>query len=89
MDAETLRDALEETLNHCGIEIELRNLADDEHNIRSGLCEMEGRRVLILDKRLPPSIQAGIMADTLRDEDLEHIYVSPAVRQYLGMEDEG
>lgn len=89
MDAETLHAALEETLAHCGIEMELRNLADDEHNIRSGLCEVEGRRVLILDKRLPPQIQAAIMADTLRDEDLENIYVSPAVRQYLGMGEEG
>ena len=88
MDADTLREALEETLAHCGIEIELRNLADDEYNIRSGLCEVEGRRVLILDKRLPPKIQAGIMADTLKDENLENIYVSPAVRQYLGMEEE-
>lgn len=88
MDADTLRAALEETLAHCGIEMELRNLADDEHNIRSGLCEVEGRRVLILDKRLPPQIQAAIMADTLKDEDLENIYVSPAVRQYLGMEEE-
>ncbi len=88
MDAETLRAALEETLAHCGIEIERRNLADDEHNIRSGLCEVEGRRVLILDKRLPPKTEAVIMADTLRDENLETIYVSPAVRQYLGMEEE-
>ncbi|MBI5638464.1 MAG: hypothetical protein HZA03_10885 [Nitrospinae bacterium] len=88
MDADTLRAALEETLAHCGIEIELRNLADDEHNIRSGLCEVEGRRMLILDKRLSPRTQAAIMADTLKDEDLENIYVSPAVRQYLGMEEE-
>lgn len=88
MDAETLRAALEETLAHCGIEMELRNLADDEHNIHSGLCEVEGRRVLILDKRLSPRVQAGIMADTLKDENLENIYVSPAVRQYLGLEEE-
>lgn len=88
MDADTLRAALEETLRHCGIEVERRDLTDDEHNIRSGLCEVEGRRVLILDKRLPPKIHAAIMADTLRDENLENIYVSPAVRQPLGMEEE-
>ncbi len=88
MDAETLRDALEETLAHCGIELDIRNLADDEHNIHSGLCEVEGRRVLILDKRLRLRTQLGIMADTLRDEDLENIYISPAMRQYLGMEEE-
>lgn len=88
MDAEILRAALEETLAHCGIEIDIRNLADDEHNIRSGLCWVEGRRVLMLDKRLPPNIQAGIMADTLKDENLETIYISPAVRQYLGVEEE-
>lgn len=88
MDAETLRHALEEALAHCGIELDIRNLEDDEHTFRSGLCEVEGRRVLILDKRLPLKIQAAIMADTLKDEDLENIYVSPAVRRYLGMDEE-
>lgn len=88
MDTEALFTALEETLAHCGIELDIRDLADDEYNIRSGLCEVEGRRVLILDKRLSPKTHAAIMADTLKDENLDTIYVSPAVRQYLGLEEE-
>ncbi len=88
MDRDEWRGALEEALARCGIEIERRNLADEELTIKSGLIEMEGRRVLIIDKRLPPNAQMEVMARTLKDEPLENVYLSPALRRHLGLEPE-
>ncbi len=76
-------EQLAEILRRCGIALELRDLSDDDINIHSGLCDMGGKKTLIIDTRLPADTQAGVMLETLKTLDLENIYLPPAVRELL------
>lgn len=87
MDPETLFSLLEDALSRCGVGIELRDLADDEVNIKSGLCEVEGKKRLIIHRRLPLPARVAVMAGALKQQDLGGIYLSPALRAYLGGEE--
>lgn len=84
MDQETLYSMLEETLARCGVAIELRDLSDDEVNIKSGLCEVEGRKKLIIHRRLSLSARVAVMADALKRQALDGVYLPPALRDHLG-----
>lgn len=85
METGILYEQMLETLAKTGIEVELRDLADDDITIKSGLCEIGGRKTLIIDERLDTRARLAVAADALRTVDLEGVYVPPAVREFLGL----
>ena len=83
MESERLLEELKSVVERCGISFELRDLSDSELNIKSGLCEIDSGRLLIVDKRLTDAGRIKLIVETLRSEDLDPIYMPPGVREII------
>lgn len=83
MDSELLLGQLVELLGKIGIAFECRNLADEELNIKSGLCEVESQKMFIVDKRLSTRHQADLILEALKSENLDDVFVSPVIRELI------
>jgi hypothetical protein len=83
MESERLLEELKDVLAKCGISYELRDLSDSELNINSGLCEVDAERKLIVDRRLPEKRRMDFIVKTLRSENLESVFMPPAVREII------
>ena len=80
---------LEELAKRCGIEVRHEKLLREVgYRARSGSCRVREKNLVILDRALAPSGQLEVLAEALRDQDLENFYLSPAARRLL-QEDRG
>lgn len=68
------------------IEIEITSLNDQEFQIQSGYCKMNGKDLILLDKNLSLQEQAEVILRTLKNFDLENIYVASWIREHLELE---
>jgi len=85
MDETALLALLLDLVQRLGFEVRRTplNPRDQEHTARSGACVLRGRRLILLDRAAPPGDQVSALARALRAENLEGIFVPPAVRQLL------
>ena len=83
MESEQLLEELKTVVERCGISYELRDLSDNELNINSGLCEVDSGRKLIVDSRLTDAGRIKFLIETLRSENLDPIFMPPAVREII------
>ena len=82
-DAELLKE-LETVLQALGIELRFEN---GEFN--GGLCRIGGRPVFLINRKLPPARRLQILCPYLSRLDLSTVYLLPAVRSRLDMENGG
>jgi len=83
MEPELLLEELKSVLEKCGITLEMRNLDDEELTIHGGYCEVKKEQRLIVDRRLPVTVQTKTVIDFLRNENLDGIYIPPRVREII------
>jgi broad specificity phosphatase PhoE len=84
-----LVNELEELAQRCGIEVRHEKLLREVgYRARSGSCKVKEKNLVILDRTLEPAEQVEILAEALRGQDLENLYLSPAARRLL-QEDRG
>lgn len=50
---------------------------------RGGRCLVDGEEQIVLNKRQPPEAHLAILAEGLRELDVESVYLRPAVRDAL------
>jgi hypothetical protein len=48
-----------------------------------GVCRLRERRMILIDAGAPQAEQVGVLLDTLCREDLDDMYVPPAIRLEL------
>ena len=75
-DLKTVAEKLE-------IEIEIANLNDQEFQIQSGHCKMNGKDLILLDKNSSLQEQSEVIFQTLKNFDLENIYVASWIREFI------
>ena len=85
-DVENKIEDLKSVTGKLAIEIEITDLNDQEFQIQSGYCKMNGKDLILLDKNLSLQEQAEVILKTLKNFDLENIYVSSWIREYLDLE---
>jgi hypothetical protein len=68
------------------IKIEITDLNDREFQIQSGYCKMNGEDLILLNKNLSLQEQTEVILKTLKNFDLENIYVAPWIRKHLEIE---
>jgi len=79
-----LVNELEELAQRCGIEVRHEKLLREVgYRARSGSCIVKEKNLVILDRTLAPAEQVEILAEALRGQDLENLYLSPAARRLL------
>jgi hypothetical protein len=59
------------------------NVRREKGNFRGGLCMREDEEFLMLNKRHTPEVHLAVLADALREADLDSVYLRPAVRAAL------
>ncbi len=82
-DAELLKE-LETVMRALGIELRLENGEFD-----GGLCRIGERPVFLINPKLPPTRRLQIMCHYLSRLDLSTVYLLPAVRSRLEVENGG
>ncbi len=82
-DAELLKE-LETVMRALGIELRLENGEFD-----GGLCRIGERPVFLINRKLPPTRRLQIMCHYLSRLDLSTVYLLPAVRSRLEVENGG
>jgi hypothetical protein len=83
MDTQSRLEDLKAVAQKLSIEIETGRFADDDISIQSGFCKLNGKSLIILDKKLNPENQAEIILQALKNFDLETIYVPAWIREQL------
>ena len=65
------------------IEIKFTNLSDQEFHIQSGYCKLNGKDLILLDKNLSLQEQIEVILKTLKNFNLENIYVASWIREFI------
>ena len=77
----TTEKALEELTDAAGrMGLEVRT---EKGNFDGGRCRMAGEDVIMLNKRHLPERRLAVLAGALRPEEVEAVYLPPAVRKAL------
>ena len=74
---------MKEAATRLSIEIVTRNLFDQEISIQSGYCKFKGKDMIILDEQLTPEEQVEVILNTLKQFDLETIYLPSWIRENI------
>ena len=85
-DVENKIEDLKSVTEKLAIAIEITDLNDQEFQIQSGYCKMNGKDLILLDKNLSLQEQAEVILKTLKNFDLENIYVASWIREHLEKE---
>jgi hypothetical protein len=83
MDALSRLEDMKEVAARLSIEIVTKNLFDQEISIQSGYCKVKGKDMVILDKQLTPEEQVEVILNTLKQFDLETIYLPSWIRESI------
>lgn len=55
----------------------------EKGTFRGDSCIVEGEMLVVLNKKKPEQQQVGLLARVLRDQELQDIYIKPAIRKEL------
>lgn len=79
-----LVEELVEAAGRCGLEVRREKiLREVGYRARGGACRLHEKNLLIIDRDQPSADQIEILADALRERDLETLYLSPAARRLV------
>lgn len=83
MKPDQLYHLLKTTAEKVGIMVKEHNLRNRGIPVASGLCRVGEERLFIMDKRLPVREKIDILAECLAGQELDEVYIVPAVRERL------
>ena len=78
MTTEKILDELTEAAGRIGLEVRT-----EKGNFDGGRCTVGGEEVVMLNKRHLPERRLAVLARCLRTEEMDAIYLPPAVRKAL------
>jgi len=79
-----LVDELAEAAKRLGFEVRREKiLREVGYRARGGACRLREKDLIIIDREMPLTEQVELIAEALRDCDLEQVYLSPAARRVL------
>jgi len=87
MDLGRLLEELTRAAERAGVEVRNEvfdpNLSDIKRP-RGGLCRLRGKRIILVDSKLPLPERIATIAEALAEVDLEHLFLPPVVRATIG-----
>ena len=86
LDVKSRLQDLKSVAEKLAIEIEIVNLNNQEFQMQSGYCKMNGKDLILLDKNISLQEQSEILLQTLKNFDLENIYVASWIREFIELE---
>ena len=86
LDVKSRLQDLKSVAEKLAIEIEIVNLNNQEFQMQSGYCKMNGKDLILLDKNISLQEQSEILLQTLKNFDLEDVYVASWIREFIELE---
>ena len=86
LDVKSRLQDLKSVAEKLAIEIQIVNLNNQEFQMQSGYCKMNGKDLILLDKNISLQEQSEILLQTLKNFDLEDIYVASWIREFIELE---
>ena len=86
LDVKSRLEDLKSVAEKLAIEIEIVNLNNQEFQMQSGYCKMNGKDLILLDKNISLQEQSEILLQTLKNFDLGDIYVASWIRELIELE---
>ena len=83
VDDTTALRVMEEAAGRMGLAMIYRNLDDDEINISSGMCRLQDKRLLIVDRRLDTRGRWRAIANAIKTLEHEDMYLPPLARELM------
>jgi len=83
MKPEQTYQDLKEIAEKLGVTISEQNLRSTGIKVKSGLCKVKGKHILIIDKNMPFKNKNEILASCLSTLPHEDIFIVPALREFL------
>ena len=81
---ESMMEELTGAARALGLEVrEEELLREVGYRVHSGACRVGDRRVILLDRTLGPAERVEVLCSALAGYDLEHVFLSPALRARL------
>jgi hypothetical protein len=81
---ESMVEELKGAARALGLEVrEEELLREVGYRVHSGACRVGDRRVILLDRALGPAERVDVLCAALAGYDLEHVFLSPALRARL------
>ncbi len=81
-------DELAEAAQRVGLEVRREKIMREiGYRIRGGACRLRDKNLVIIDRDQPAAEQLEVIAEALRSRDLESLYLSPAARRAVHLED--
>jgi hypothetical protein len=87
LDVKSRLEDLKSVAEKLAIEIQIVNLNNQEFQMQSGYCKMNGKDLILLDKNISLQEQSEILLQTLKNFDLGDIYVASWIRELIELED--
>jgi hypothetical protein len=84
-DANVLLEQLERLGQTLGIQIRYECLGEDREGlpIRSGLCRLHKRRILLIENRLSVAQKCDVLVKAFKTLDSIDVFVPPAIRRLI------
>lgn len=86
-DAEQLLAALEEVAVKIGVKIRYESIAGGPIKTTSGSCRIRGEDVVFIDRRMSSIEKVHALGHELRRFNLDEVFLPPAVRRFLQLDD--
>jgi len=83
MKPEQTYQDLKELAEKLGVTVSEQNLRSTGIKVKSGLCKVKGKNILIVDKKIAFQDKNEILASCLSKLPYEDIFMVPALREFL------
>jgi hypothetical protein len=83
MKSEQTYQDLKELAEKLGVTLSEQNLRSTGIKVKSGLCKVKGKNILIIDKKIAFQDKNEILASCLSKLPYEDIFMVPALREFL------
>lgn len=74
-----------DAFSRLGIEVQFGDLSQDDINAKGGLARVREKKVIIIHSGLSERERAELLINELKSMDLNDIFLSPRLRQALGL----
>lgn len=78
MEHQELLSELESTASQLGI-----RLRYEKGDFEGGYCVLKSERIIVINKKLSPTMRLSVLARGISEIGLNNIYVKPAVRNFI------
>ena len=84
MEENRLLQELEEIAEKLSIAVRYDDLMGMDFKVKGGLCKVNGKNIIILDRRMPLKERIDLLVRALSQFDLSHISTRPYIRLIIG-----